>query len=146
MNLALPLELCHLDCHSSSVVQLELRLHESLRLRVLNIPNPPKAQHANEAKLAILFSGGLDCTVLARMAHALLPANDQIDLLNVAFENPRVIQAAKTKSIGNSTAEASDAHSAYESCPDRITGRKALRELRQVCPGRLWRFVAVSQS
>jgi asparagine synthetase B (glutamine-hydrolysing) len=144
MNLALPLEACHLDSHSSSVKQLELQLHESLKLRVSNIPNPPKSQHANEAKLAILFSGGLDCTVLARMAHDLLPADDQIDLLNVAFENPRVVQAARSKTNGNYTAEAADTDSAYESCPDRITGRKALRELQQACPGRMWRFVAVS--
>jgi len=119
-------------------------LQASLKLRVLNIPKPPKSRHGNEAKLAILFSGGLDCTVLARMAHALLPADDHIDLLNVAFENPRVVQAAKTKSNGNYAIEATNTDSAYESCPDRITGRKALRELQQVCPGRVWRFVAVS--
>jgi asparagine synthetase B (glutamine-hydrolysing) len=145
MNLALPLEPCHLDSHSSSVMQLELQLQASLKLRVLNIPTPPKSQHGNETKLAILFSGGLDCTVLARMAHALLPADDNIDLLNVAFENPRVVQAAKAKSNGNNTIEVTDTDSVYESCPDRITGRKALRELRQVCPGRVWRFVAVSR-
>jgi len=145
MNLALPSDSCHLDSHSSSVKQLELQLYESLKLRVLNIPNAPKSQHGNEAKLAILFSGGLDCTVLARMAHALLPADFQIDLLNVAFENPRVVQAAKAKSNSNCTNEVTDTDSAYESCPDRITGRKALQELRQLCPGRIWRFVAVSR-
>jgi asparagine synthetase B (glutamine-hydrolysing) len=145
MNLALPLEQCHLDSNTSSVRQLELHLQRSLKLRVLNIPNPPKSQHANEAKLAILFSGGLDCTVLARMAHDLLPPKDHIDLLNVAFENLRVIQAAvKAKASGNYISEVTDIDSAYESCPDRITGRKALRELRHACPGRVWRFVAVS--
>jgi asparagine synthetase B (glutamine-hydrolysing) len=146
MNLALPLELCYLDSNSSSVGQLELQLYESLKLRVLNIPNPPKSLHASEARLAILFSGGLDCTVLARMAHALLPANDQIDLLNVAFENPRVVQAARSKANGNYTTETTNTESAYESCPDRITSRKALRELRQICPERTWRFIEVSRS
>ena len=145
MNLALPLEPCHLDFYSTSVKQLELQLQASLKLRVLNIPNTPKSQHANETKLAILFSGGLDCTVLARMAHTLLPADDHIDLLNVAFENPRVVQAAKAKSNSNGTFEVTDTDSAYEACPDRITGRKALRELRQVCPRRVWRFVTVSR-
>jgi asparagine synthetase B (glutamine-hydrolysing) len=146
MNLALPLESCHLDSQSSSIKQLELQLYESLKSRVLNIPAPPKSLHVNEPKLAILFSGGLDCTVLARMAHALLPANDQIDLLNVAFENPRVVQAAKSKANRNQPAEVTCMESAYESCPDRITGRKALRELRKICPGRTWRFVEVRYS
>lgn len=146
MNLSLPLESCHLDSHSRSVTQLELLLYESLKSRVLNIPNPPKLLHTNEVKLAILFSGGLDCTVLACMAHSLLPANQQIDLLNVAFENPRVIQAAKSKANVNYQAEINDTESAYESCPDRITARKSLTELRQICPERTWKFVEVSQS
>jgi asparagine synthetase B (glutamine-hydrolysing) len=104
--------------------------------------------------MAVLFSGGLDCTVLARIAHDLLPADQEIDLLNVAFENPRTINAAekasqtdkqKTMSSSNteSTAITSETISCYEKCPDRETGRKAFRELQSVCPGRRWRFVAV---
>ena len=37
------------------------------------------------AKLAILFSGGIDSSVLAVLADRILPINEPIDLLNVAF-------------------------------------------------------------
>jgi asparagine synthetase B (glutamine-hydrolysing) len=170
--MSLPLETYELNAQSIAVNEIEHYLKESLKPRVLDIPCPPKLQSTNCTKLAILFSGGLDCTVLARMAHDLLPAADQIDLLNVAFENPRVVQAAKSilpKRNKQNNAEKSldsingqdglsglgagvDDHltkqnretSVYESCPDRITGRKALKELRAVCPRRIWRFVEVS--
>jgi asparagine synthetase B (glutamine-hydrolysing) len=150
MNLTLPAQSCYLDSYSSSVKQLEFQLQESLKLRVLNIPSPPSSQHGDVTKVAILFSGGLDCTVVARMTNDLLPAGDHIDLLNVAFENPRVVQAAKARpndkgvTVHSGGTDAQDIKSAYESCPDRITGRKALEELRRVCPGRVWRFVEVS--
>lgn len=124
-------------------MQLEQLLHDSLALRVLNIPNPPldRRSSANEgsltpARLAILFSGGLDCTVLARLSHELLPASEPIDLLNVAFQNPRIHKAS------SNDAEAFEA--ALESCPDRITGRASYAELCQVCPERQWRFVAIN--
>ncbi|XP_078460118.1 asparagine synthetase domain-containing protein 1 isoform X2 [Lampetra planeri] len=41
---------------------------------------------AGEASVAVLFSGGLDCMVLAALAHRHVPAHEPIDLLNVAFE------------------------------------------------------------
>lgn len=153
MNLALPVESCHLDSRSSSVKELGFQLNKSLKLRVLNIPSPPSSHYADDTKVAILFSGGLDCTVLARMMNDLLPVDEHIDLLNVAFENPRIVQAAKskssTKSITTHSADSEiskDMESAYELCPDRITGRKAIEELRQICPGRVWRFIEVSRS
>ena len=58
------------------------------------------------ATIAILFSGGLDCAVLAALAHRVLPADSAIDLLNVAF------------GIAASTA------------PDRVTARATTAELR----------------
>ncbi|KAK5168048.1 uncharacterized protein LTR77_006616 [Saxophila tyrrhenica] len=119
---------------SPSVSRLEELLQDSLSLRVSNIPGPPGTEDSDGSisKLAVLFSGGLDCTVLARMAHDLLPAHEPIDLLNVAFENPRIHDA----SLGGV--------SAFELCPDRITGRASFAELQEVCPGRLWRFVAIN--
>jgi hypothetical protein len=106
-------------------------------------------------------TGGLDCTVLARMAHDILPADQQIDLINVAFENPRVVKAAKNSAkvlddgnevgIGRAgylapavTDGSLTGNSPFESCPDRWTGRKAFQELQTVCSSRCWRFVAVS--
>jgi len=117
---------------------LKDRLLDSLRLRVLHIPQPPLASPTS-ARLAILFSGGLDCTVLVRLTHDLLGAEDEIDLINVAFENPRVVAQLKREAKG-------DPVDFYEACPDRITGRKSFAELKTVCPGRAFRFCAVSSS
>ena len=138
MNKELPSNPPPLDEQSEAVACFENVLRDSLRLRVLDIPEPPPAvvdaYAPDRAKLAILFSGGLDCTVLARMSHDLVPEDEPIDLLNVAFENPRIHR--------NSGAGAD--HDAYELCPDRITGRASFDELKSTCPGRQWRFVAIN--
>lgn len=118
------------------VEDLELRLRRSLELRVQNIPEPPRQ---DGSKLAVLFSGGLDCTILARLTHEILPINEPIDLLNVAFENPRVAAAAASASSKSPQA----IMSIYEECPDRKTGRSSHAELQRVCPGRHWRFVGI---
>lgn len=139
---------------------LREHLYESLKPRVLNVPIPPGQDQDHDVRVAVLFSGGLDCTVLARMVHDLIPSDQEIDLLNVAFENPRSINAAKNAAnqrkpknhavltnpkkpalVDNQDAPASLSH--YELCPDRATGRKAFQELQNVCPKRAWRFVAV---
>jgi asparagine synthetase B (glutamine-hydrolysing) len=151
-----------LNLQSPSVKLLRHYLCESLKLRVLNIPVPPGLDQAHNVRVAVLFSGGLDCTVLARIAHDLLPMEHHIDLINVAFENPRVIQASQNKpkskkqanlniqdqyvpssQDGRSPEEVISKTSHFESCPDRETGRKAFQELQDVCPNRVWRFVAV---
>lgn len=127
---------------SASVRSLRHQLTESLKLRVLNVPIPPAmSQQQQPSKVAILFSGGLDCTVLARLCHDLLPSDQGIDLINVAFENPRVAANAKKSTDPNSL----ESFDIYEVCPDRITGRKSFAELQAVCPGRTWRFICVSR-
>lgn len=139
LNSSLPTVAQYLTSNSSSVLALEQQLVSSLKPRVLSIPDPMKFLKPEDARLAVLFSGGLDCTVLARMAHDLVPPYQSIDLLNVAFENPRVVQAAKkSQEVGFQSDQSS-----YEACPDRITGRNALEELKMSCPGRSWRFVEV---
>ena len=121
--------------HAETTIALLERLSESLKLRVLNIPDHSRSTNQLEATtLAILFSGGLDCTLLARLAHDILPLSFSIDLLNVAFENPRAMKA-KSKDA-----------SPYEVCPDRITGRSSFAGLAETCPGRCWRFVAIDVS
>ncbi|RWA10285.1 hypothetical protein EKO27_g4830 [Xylaria grammica] len=126
-----------LDFSSPSLQILRHRLIESLKPRVLNVPEPPNATSDVDFRIAILFSGGLDCTVLARLAHELVPIDQGLDLINVAFENPRqVALEAKQPHL-----RASDT---YEGCPDRATGRKAFAELKSSCPGRYWRFIAVN--
>jgi len=68
------------------------------------------------------------------MAHDILTYDEPIDLLNVAFENPRI-----HKPVNNGT----DNPAVYELCPDRVTGRASFAELQRVCPQRDWRFVAI---
>lgn len=126
-----------LSASSPSVAKIEDLLRESLHLRVSNIPaytHPEPSSPA--ASLAILFSGGLDCTLLARLSHDILDPAQSVDLLNVAFENPRVHRRP-------ADADPDAPWSPYELCPDRITGRASFAELQAICPGRFWRFVAI---
>lgn len=73
---------------SPEVAELQQVLLDSINTRVRDIP-----AHGEDTRLAILFSGGLDCTVIARLVHECLPLQEGVDLLNVAFENRRVIEA-----------------------------------------------------
>ncbi|RSL56625.1 hypothetical protein CEP53_006753 [Fusarium sp. AF-6] len=132
-NEEVPHQTTRLVPDSISVQDLHSHLVESLKLRVLDVPLPPKASHT-DARVAVLFSGGLDCTVLARLSHDLIPLDQSIDLINVAFENPRI--AAQFPGCSRDDL--------YEKCPDRLTGRSAFAELSRVCPERNWRFVAAN--
>jgi asparagine synthetase B (glutamine-hydrolysing) len=119
----------------STVDLLKSSLQRSLQLRTQHVREAiPVSSNleAKEANIAVLFSGGLDCTILARLCHDLLPLTESIDLLNVAFENPRVHKNLEVDV------------SPYELCPDRITGRSSYTELAQICPGRRWQFVEVN--
>lgn len=141
MNTAVPDGAPPSLCIESDVVsELQRRLHQSLKLRISNIPEPPNRNPTQDAKLAVLFSGGLDCTLLARLSHEILPPDEPIDLLNVAFENPRVAAAATS---ANKSKKEEPTTSVYETCPDRITGRAAFAELQSVCPNRKWRLIAI---
>lgn len=127
-------EVSRSNLSSPAVDALLKNLRHSLALRVLDVPDPP-AHSTITAKTAILFSGGLDCTLLARVMHDLLPKDQDIDLLNVAFENPRVLKAAGADRIASINP--------YSQCPDRVTGISSHAELQQACPGRTWRFVSI---
>ncbi|KAF4989557.1 hypothetical protein FGRMN_9019 [Fusarium graminum] len=132
-NDEIPQQSSALGPDSNSVKELHSRLVDSLRLRVLDVPLPPKAT-STDARVAVLFSGGLDCTVLARLSHDMIPSDQCIDLINVAFENPRI--AGQFPNLSRDEL--------YEKCPDRMTGRNAFTELGRVCPARKWRFVTVN--
>lgn len=67
-------------------------------------------------KVAVLFSGGLDCTLVAHYLCSVLPTNVSIILVNVAFENRR-------------------AGSLY-STPDRVLAHRSLQELTNLFPTR----------
>ncbi|KAF2752729.1 hypothetical protein EJ05DRAFT_505777 [Pseudovirgaria hyperparasitica] len=122
---------------SAPVHDLERVLRQSLSLRVQKIKAGPSVEaDTGQCILAILFSGGLDCSVIARMTHDLLDESEPVDLLNVAFHNPRTHKPAEP---GQELTKTS-----YELCPDRLTGRKTFAELQRVCPSRTWRFVAIN--
>ncbi|KZT36613.1 hypothetical protein SISSUDRAFT_1024067 [Sistotremastrum suecicum HHB10207 ss-3] len=117
-------------------------LEESVRLRVKDIPYQADG---NIARVAILFSGGIDCTVIALLADRHVPPSEPIDLLNVAFENPRKLRnqsrTGKVKAGQNSTTQkVVDPYAV----PDRESGLEELDELRTLCPGRIWNFVEVN--
>lgn len=140
-------------------------LADSVRRRVTNIATD---QAADEAHVAVLFSGGLDCTTLALLAHRYVPAHQPIDLLNVGFENPRALAAARNErdrklraktepkrskkhqppSISlhdgvESTVEVGGEEDVY-AVPDRLTGLASYAELLQLAPLRRWNFVAIN--
>lgn len=115
--------------------QLKTSLLPSLQVRTEHVREAVVGMETDtpgEARVAVLFSGGLDCTILARLCHDLLPSSAPIDLLNVAFENPRIHSQLEPGT------------SPYELCPDRITGRSSHAELAAICPDRKWRFVEVN--
>ncbi|TFK30642.1 hypothetical protein FA15DRAFT_19968 [Coprinopsis marcescibilis] len=126
-------------------------LDRSVMLRVKSIP--PVSSELGSARLAILFSGGIDSTVLTYLAHRHIPITEPIDLLNVAFENPRKIRLAQGGNIGalpkrqKKKAESRPGESLKEKppfyVPDRITGLQEVEELRRLCPDRKWNFVEV---
>lgn len=121
-----------INIQSPAVAEMEALLTQSLKLRTLNIHQKAyMTPNGRKVNVAILFSGGLDCTLLARLTHHALHPDQEIDLLNVAFENPRIHKPGGDISF-------------YETCPDRITARSSLIELQQTCPGRTFRLVCIN--
>ncbi|EGO25517.1 hypothetical protein SERLADRAFT_368911 [Serpula lacrymans var. lacrymans S7.9] len=132
--------------------QLLFHLDRSVMLRVRDIPRG--SDLPGQARLAVLFSGGIDSTMIAFLAHRHIPLDEPIDLLNVAFENPRKIQVQTEGNIGamskkkkqqrlKISANKGTENTSYM-VPDRLTGLKEVEELRRVCPGRTWNFVEVN--
>ncbi|KAL0950911.1 hypothetical protein HGRIS_007670 [Hohenbuehelia grisea] len=120
------------------------RLDRSVLLRVHDIPDQPN-YHKGQAKVALLFSGGIDSTVLAYFAHKNLPIDEPIDLLNVAFENPHKLKFANGPQKQRKKNKQLDPQPLVPyMVPDRVTGLQELEELRRLCPGRVWNFVEVN--
>ncbi|XP_034939920.1 asparagine synthetase domain-containing protein CG17486 [Chelonus insularis] len=94
-------------------------------------PNPISNDECNcdHSKIGILFSGGLDSTILAAITSTIIPEDESIDLINVAFE----LTANKNRSSS----------SAFD-VPDRKTGYQALEELKEIFPQRKWNFIEVN--
>ncbi|KAI9334277.1 asparagine synthase-domain-containing protein [Obelidium mucronatum] len=74
-------------------------LSASVSARVETITQQCRMHNVEQEPLGVLFSGGLDCMVLAALAAKNLPPGSPIDLLNVAFDNPRVRRAAADAAV-----------------------------------------------
>lgn len=74
---------------NNKLLKLGQYLNNACDLRQSTIQ--PLHPNANESNIGILFSGGLDCTVLASLISKNLrdSTNAKIDLITVGFDNPR---------------------------------------------------------
>ncbi|KAJ8726557.1 hypothetical protein PYW07_001255 [Mythimna separata] len=112
-----------------TVLKVTELLERSIKLRLNRQPNKCKkclndeTDSCNHCTVGVLFSGGLDCTILALLADKYLPKEQTIDLINVAF-----------KKNENGTYDV----------PDRVTGRQSLQELQKLCSTRKWVFREVN--
>lgn len=100
-----------------TVEDISKLLEKSVKVRVETQPQRCKNcinndESCSHCTTGILFSGGLDCTVLALIADKYVPKDQPIDLINVAFKNNN--------------------NDSYD-VPDRITGRQSFEELKTIC-------------
>jgi asparagine synthetase B (glutamine-hydrolysing) len=115
------------DEFNSSVDKLYDALSNAVRVRVQTIVQPSTPDHA---RVAVLFSGGIDCTILAAFADKHLPPNEPIDLVNVVF-------------VGEATPPEADREELDMKIPDRATAINSLMELRKCSPTRPWNLIEV---
>lgn len=106
-------------------------LSSSVKDRIQRTPNYCKncikaRDSCSHTRVGILFSGGVDCSMIAVLADKFIDQNLPIDLMNVAFE--RISYAKKTGGIDWNV-------------PDRLTGLETVEELRRLCPNRKWNFI-----
>ena len=95
-------------------------LAHAVRVRVATVPSPPVspsgahlhwAHLCAPARVGVLFSGGVDCMIIAALCDAHVPPWEPVDLLNVSFDE-----------AGPS--------------PDRVTAVAGLQELQTRFPHR----------
>ncbi|KAG0346248.1 hypothetical protein BG004_002096 [Podila humilis] len=154
------------DDMKQAIALLKETLGDSVRRRVQDIP---RTGLRHDARVGILFSGGLDCLCLAALADKFLPPGEAIDLLNVGFENPRSEKAKaaeealalrrlkklQLKNADQGTARGlatsvdgaknqGDNSAKKFNVPDRVTGYESLKELQRIAPLRQWNFVEVN--
>lgn len=90
------------------------------------------------------------------ISHRHIPIEESIDLLNVAFENPRKIRNKLDGNLGGLPKRQKRAMAHTQKIleqpldtsymvPDRVTGLQEVEELRRLCPGRIWNFVGLSK-
>jgi hypothetical protein len=105
--------------------------------------NPKQCHHS---KIGVLFSGGLDSTILAALADEFVPHDEPIDLLNVAFEREMKEYLNKKQSRKVKHLDLSQDEEDKYLVPDRITGKRASDDLKTLYPNRQWNFVQVNHT
>ena len=91
-----------------------------------------------------------------------IPPDEPIDLLNIAFENPRKIRVQVDGNVGGINKKKNKSKALHDAktterqfpgrynpdylVPDRSAGLSELEELRRLCPGRQWNFVSLKRS
>lgn len=126
---------------------------------------------SGQARVAVFFSGGIDSTVVAYLADRFVEVfprhvsilskgnrhvdpDEPIDLLNVAFENPRKITVKvegnvhglpkrEKKQKLRDPLDYTTVKVTYD-VPDRLTGLQEVEELRRLCPKRKWNFLEIN--
>lgn len=150
-NTSISLTPAPLTSESTPVREVEDLLRDSVRVRLPSRQDivywdkrgtePPSADTSiPRAHLGILFSGGLDCSLLARLCNDIYRPREPIDLLNVAFESPRLVK----KQLRDNKVGENETQSCYDLCPDRATARQGFAELQAVCLGREWRLIEIN--
>lgn len=110
----------------SKVTHIHALLKDSVKKRILGQPKfcamcIKDKSHCSHSSVGVLFSGGVDCSILTLLCDEFVDKDKPIDLFNVAFDE---INGFKT--------------------PDRLTGLETLHELQQLCPDREWRFKEIN--
>ncbi|KAG7387960.1 Asparagine synthetase domain-containing protein 1 [Phytophthora pseudosyringae] len=105
----------------SSARALLLALSNAVGVRVRSVPPRPAPNGIAEARVAVLFSGGLDSVVLAALSHFHALPGEPVDLLTACF----------------------DEKSSFAS-PDRLAAELAHAELCALFPQRQWNLVQVN--
>lgn len=92
---------------------LDTLLRKSIKTRVLSLPL--NNQNPSQARVSVLYSGGLDCSCICALLNEYLPPEEEIELINVSFK--------------------------YDKAPDRKTALEGLSELKTVFASRKWSFI-----
>jgi len=116
---------CHcidiLDSNSSSFSSSQYRDYHQQQQHQQPLSNEEKTllDNIKPAKLMILFSGGVDSTILCALAHEYLPLDEPIDLVSICF--------------------------AQGTSPDRDAALHAFEELKAIAPNRPWRLIGADK-
>ncbi|XP_030025056.2 asparagine synthetase domain-containing protein CG17486 isoform X2 [Manduca sexta] len=114
---------------NETIFKITKLLEKSVEIRLKRQPAKCKlcitlnALICHHSSVGILFSGGLDCTILAFIADKYISQEQSIDLINVAFSKNN--------------------NQSYD-VPDRITAKHSLEQLKKLCPKREWVFREVN--